>query len=286
MNSPITTTLSSKTKTVTITRGAPTIIIGERINPTGRKQVLQALQAGDFEAVRRDALAQVRAGAQILDVNAGVPGMDEVTLLPRLIKEVVSVTDVPLCIDTANPHALAAALQVYQGKALINSVNGEEASLSSVLPLAKQHGAAVIALCMDGIGIPAAPEQRLVVADKIIDRALRLGIPQEDIILDPLVMAVSADSQAGAVTLQTITAIVQEFGLNITIGASNVSFGLPDRTTLNAAFLAMAIHAGATCPITNPLESSIRSAVLAADLALGRDDYAARWIREFRARKK
>jgi 5-methyltetrahydrofolate--homocysteine methyltransferase len=285
MTTPITTTLSSKTKTVTITRGAPTIIIGERINPTGRKQVLDALQSGDFETVRRDALAQVRAGAQILDVNAGVPGMDEVTLLPRVIKEVVSVTDVPLCIDTANPAALAAALQVYQGKALINSVNGEESSLTSVLPLAKQHGAAVIALCMDDNGIPATAEQRLVVADKIIERALQMGIPQEDIIIDPLVMAVSADGQAGAVTLAAITQIVDKWGLNVTIGASNVSFGLPDRTALNAAFLAMALHSGVTCPITNPLEPALRSAVLAADLTLGHDPYAARWIRDFRSRK-
>jgi 5-methyltetrahydrofolate--homocysteine methyltransferase len=286
MNSPITTTLSSKTRTVTITRGTPTVIIGERINPTGRKQVLAALQSGDFETVRRDALAQVQAGAQILDVNAGVPGMDEIHLLPRVIKEVMSVTDVPLCIDTANPAALAAALQVYQGKALINSVNGEQSSLSSVLPLAKQHSAAVIALCMDNNGIPATAEQRLAVAAKIIDRALQVGIPLEDVIIDPLVMAVSADGQAGAVTLAAITHVVGKWGLNVAIGASNVSFGLPNRAALNAAFLAIAIHAGATCPITNPLEPALRSAVLAADLTLGRDDYATRWIRDFRARKK
>jgi len=285
MTSLITTTLSSKTKTVAITRGAPTVIIGERINPTGRQQVLKALQAGDFESVRRDALTQVQAGAQILDVNAGVPGMDEVQLLPRVIREVTAVVDVPLCIDTANPKALAAALQVYEGKALINSVNNDEASLSPVLPLAKEHGAAVIALCMDGIGIPATPDARLKVADKIIERALKMGIPEEDIIIDPLVMAIGSDSQAGTVTLMTIRKIVEEWGLNVAIGASNVSFGLPDRTALNAAFLAMAIHAGATCPITNPLEPVIRSAVLAADLALGRDDYAARWIRDFRSRK-
>ena len=285
MTSLITTTLSSKTKTVAITRGAPTVIIGERINPTGRQQVLKALQAGDFESVRRDALTQVQAGAQILDVNAGVPGMDEVQLLPRVIREVTAVVDVPLCIDTANPKALAAALQVYEGKALINSVNNDEASLSAVLPLAKEHGAAVIALCMDGIGIPATPDARLKVADKIIERALKMGIPEEDIIIDPLVMAIGSDSQAGTVTLMTIRKIVEEWGLNVAIGASNVSFGLPDRTALNAAFLAMAIHAGATCPITNPLEPVIRSAVLAADLALGRDDYAARWIRDFRSRK-
>jgi 5-methyltetrahydrofolate--homocysteine methyltransferase len=286
MNSPITTTLSSKTRTVTIRRGAPTVIIGERINPTGRKQVLQALQAGDFESVRQDALSQVGAGAQVLDVNAGVPGLDEVALLPRVLREVMSVTDVPLCIDTANPQALAAALEIYQGKTLINSVNGEEASLSAVLPLAREHGAAVIALCMDDNGIPATPDERLAVAGRIIERALRSGIPQEDIILDPLVMAVSADNQAGRITLQTIYMLVREFGANITIGASNVSFGLPERATLNAVFLAMAMQAGVTCPITNPLEATIRTAVLGADLALGRDEFAARWIKDFRARIK
>lgn len=286
MDTPITTTLTSKTRTVTIRRGLPTVIIGERINPTGRKQVLAALQAGDYKSVRQDALAQVQAGAQILDVNAGVPGLDEVALLPRVLQEVMSVVDVPLCIDTANPRALAAALEIYQGKALINSVNAEEASLSSVLPLAKEHSAAVIALCMDENGIPASPDQRVAVAGRIISRALRVGIPQEDIILDPLVMAVSADSQAGWITLQTIQMLVREFGANITIGASNVSFGLPDRAQLNAVFLAMAIQAGVTCPITNPLESSIRTSVHAADLALGRDEYAARWIKDFRARKK
>jgi len=285
-NSSITTILTSKTKKTTIRRGDPTVIIGERINPTGRKQVLQALQAGDFERVRQDALSQVKAGAQVLDINAGVPTMDEVQLLAQVMQEVMSVVDVPLCIDTANPKALEAALAVYEGKALINSVNGEEESLLSVLPLAKEHGAAVIALCMDDDGIPASPEGRVAVAGRIIDRAMQIGIPLEDIIIDPLVMAVSADSLAGRVTLETIKRIVQEFSVNITIGASNVSFGLPDRAQLNAVFLAMAIHAGVTCPITNPLETSIRTAVLGADLSLGRDAYAARWIRDYRARQK
>jgi 5-methyltetrahydrofolate--homocysteine methyltransferase len=286
MNTDLTTTLTSKSKTVTITRGAPTVIIGERINPTGRGQVLQALREGDFERIRRDAASQAKAGAQVLDVNAGVPGMDEVELLPRVMREVMSAVDVPLCIDTANPRALAAALDVYDGKALINSINGEGSSLSAILPLAKEHGAALIALCMDDDGIPASPAGRVAVAGKIIDRALGAGIPLEDIIIDPLVMAIGADSQAGWITLETIKQVVREFGVNITIGASNVSFGLPDRKDLNAVFLAMAIQAGVTCPITNPLEASIRTAVLGADLALGRDDYAARWIRDFRARKK
>ena len=193
------------------------------------------------------------AGAQVLDVNAGVPGLDEVALLPRVLQEVMSVTDVPLCIDTANPLALAAALEIYQGKALINSLNGEEASLAAVLPLAKEHGAAVIALCMDDNGIPATAAERVAVAGRIIERALRSGIPQEDIILDPLVMAVSADSQAGRITLQTIHLLVSEFSANITIGASNVSFGLPERAALNAVFLAMA------CKPVSPAPSPTRS---------------------------
>ena len=284
MKPTITTTLTLQTKEITIRRGSPTVIIGERINPTGRKAVLEALQAGNFERVRQDAHRQVQAGAQVLDVNAGVPGTDESQLLPQLIRQVMSVTDVPLSIDTANPKALEAALKAYQGKALVNSVNGEESSLAAVLPLVKEHGTALIALCMDDDGIPATPEERTAVADKIINRAAQQGIPPEDIIIDPLTMAVGSDSKAGWVTLETIKMIAGEFGVNITIGASNISFGLPNREHLNAAFIAMAIQAGVTCPITNPLSPDIRTAVLGADLALGRDDYAMRWIKDYRNR--
>ena len=282
----IETKLTHKNRCVTIRRDAPTVMIGERINPTGRKEVLAALEAGNFESVRRDALSQVEAGAAVLDINAGVPGMDEAALLETIITEVMAVTDVPLCIDTANPKALEAALKLYQGKPLVNSVNGEEKSLEAVLPLVKEFGAAVIGLCIDGNGIPASPEERVAVAEKIIGRAAQIGIPIEDIVIDPLAMAMSADHKAGCVTLETIKLIVQEFGVNITMGASNVSFGLPDRKYVNATYIAMAIQAGLTCPITNPLVTEINTAILAADMALGRDEFSMRWIKAYRKRQK
>jgi 5-methyltetrahydrofolate--homocysteine methyltransferase len=282
----LTTVVSSKTRTVEINRARPTVIIGERINPTGRKQVLKALQEGNFDMVRQDATSQVAAGALILDVNAGVPGADEPALLQQVMRTVLEVTDVPLCIDTADPEALAAALSLYEGKALVNSVNGEERALGAVLPLVKEHGAAVIALCMDDGGIPETPEQRLAVASKILNRAAALGIPPEDVVIDPLALTMGADSNAGRVALETTESIVKEFGVNITMGASNISFGLPDRKYINAAFIAMAVHAGLTCPITNPLVTEVVTAVLAADLAMGRDDYGMRWIQAYRQREK
>lgn len=286
MSKKLTTVLKTKTKTVEISRDLPTVIIGERINPTGRKIVMEALQAGNFEIVCKDALDQVAAGAAVLDINAGVPGADEPTLLREMIRTVTSAVDVPLCIDTANHDALSTALSIYEGKTLVNSTNGEEVNLSAVLPLVKDHGAAVIGLCMDGNGIPDTAEKRLAVAAKIIERATRLGIPLEDVIIDPLAMSMGSDSQAGKVVLDTIMLVTKEFGVNISMGASNVSFGMPDRKYINATFLAMAIHAGVTCPITNPLISEIATTVLAADLAMGRDEYAMRWIKAFRKREK
>lgn len=285
MTHTVTTTLSSQSQTVTIQRGLPTVIIGERINPTGRKKVLAALQQGDFDTVRQDAIDQVAAGAAVLDVNAGVHGADEAALLAQVMQAVMDVVDVPLCIDTADPEALEAALSLYGGKALINSVNGEERSLNNVLPLAKEHGAAVIALCMDDGGIPESAEARLKVAGKIIARAAQQGIPLEDVIIDPLALTMGADSNAGRIALDTIAMVVREFGSNVTMGASNISFGMPDRKYINATFIAMAIHAGLTCPITNPLEEIVRTVVLAADLAMGRDEYGMNWIRAFRARQ-
>lgn len=279
------TVLSSQTKTVRISRELPVVIIGERINPTGRKKVLAALQQGDFDSVRQDAVDQVAAGAAVLDVNAGVPGVDEAELLTKVVDAVMEVTDVPLCFDTADPEALAAALARYGGKALINSANGEERSLNAVLPLAKEFGAAVIGLCMDDDGIPESAEARLKVAGKIIERAAQLGIPQEDVVIDPLALTMGADSNAGRIALDTIELVVKEFGNNVTMGASNISFGMPDRKYINSTFIAMAIHAGLTCPITNPLEEVVRTAVLAADLTMGRDDYGMNWIKAFRARQ-
>jgi len=281
----LTTTISSATKTIEINRSKPTVIIGERINPTGRKLVLAALQAGNFDQVRQDALDQVAADAAALDVNAGVPDADEPALLEQVMRAVLEVTDVPLCIDTANPQALARALSIYEGKALVNSVNGEEKSLSAMLPLVKEHSAAVIALCMDDNGIPGTPEGRLAVAGKIIERAGQMGIPVEDVVIDPLALTMGADSNAGRIALETIKLVVAEFGSNITMGASNISFGLPDRKYINSTFMAMAIHAGLTCPITNPLVMEVNTAVLAADLAMGRDEYAMRWIQAYRTRQ-
>jgi 5-methyltetrahydrofolate--homocysteine methyltransferase len=282
----LTTVVSSATRTVEISREGPTVVIGERINPTGRKVVLQALKEGNFDIVRTDAVGQVAAGAAILDVNAGVPGADEPALLKQVMQTVMEVTDVPLCIDTANPAALAAALASYKGKALVNSVNGEERSLSTVLPLVKEYNAAVIGLCMDDDGIPATPGKRLAVASKIIERAGKLGIVPENVIIDPLALTMGADSKAGWVALRTIELVVKEFGVNVSMGASNISFGMPDRKYINSTFIAMAIQAGMTCPITNPLVTEVATAILAADLCMGRDDYGMRWIQAYRKRPK
>ena len=280
------TVVTSKTKEVLISRDRPCVIIGERINPTGRKKLAAALQEGNFDIVRRDAVAQVEAGAKILDVNVGVPGADEPALLVQAIQAVREVTGVPLCIDTADAEALEAGLKVYDGKALINSVNGEEARLKSVLPLVKEYGAAVIGLCMDDDGIPPTAEARFAVARKIIERAGKLGIPAEDVVIDPLVLTLGADHRAGKITLDAIEMIVAEFGVNITMGASNISFGMPDRNAINAAFIVMAIHAGLTCPIVNPLHEEVATAILAADLSMGRDEWGSRWIKAYRQRQK
>jgi 5-methyltetrahydrofolate--homocysteine methyltransferase len=286
MTENLTTQVSSKAQTVEINRANPTVIIGERINPTGRKLMLKALQEGNFDMVRKDAEKQVEAGAKILDVNAGVPGADEPALLKQVMATVMEVTDVPLCIDTADPEALESALKNYEGKALVNSVNGEERSLESVLPLVKEYGAAVIGLCMDDDGIPATADDRLKVAANIIERAGKLGIPAQDIAIDPLALTMGSDHTAGLIAMQTIGKVIIEFGVNITMGASNISFGLPDRKYINATFIAMAIHAGLTCPITNPLEPEVSIAIKAADLSMGRDEYGMAWIQAFRERQK
>jgi 5-methyltetrahydrofolate--homocysteine methyltransferase len=286
MTDVMTTIIGSASKQVSISRELPTAIIGERINPTGRKKLQEELKAGNFDTVKADAIAQVEAGAVILDVNAGVPGADEPALLVQMIAVLTELTDVPLCIDTANDEALEAALKVYSGKALVNSVNGEEEKLETVLPLIKQYDAAVIGLTMDDEGIPKTLEKRIDIAGKIIDRATGLGIAAEDIVIDPLAMSVGADDQAGKMALDAVEAIVQKFGVNITMGCSNISFGMPDRELLNGAFLAMAIRCGLTCPITNPLLDEVVISISAADLAMGRDEYAMNWIEGFRKRQE
>jgi len=274
------TIVKSETKTVTIDTDGPFVIIGEKINPTGRKKLAAQLSERNFDYIRGLVKRQLEAGADILDVNVGMPGVDEVELLPEVCKVVMHVTDVPLCIDTANKEALAAALAVVPGKPLVNSVNGEEASLEAILPVVKEYGAAVIGLTMDDDGIPTDPDVRLSIAEKILERAAKLGIPPEDVVIDPLVLTVGADSQAGLTTLKTIEKLREAFGVNVNLGASNVSFGLPERHTINQVFLGLAIAAGATCAITDPMKLSLT--IRAVDLLRGRDNYGARYMKHYR----
>jgi 5-methyltetrahydrofolate--homocysteine methyltransferase len=278
------TILHSEKKIVTIETDGPFIIIGEKINPTGRKKLAAAITEGNYDYVRDLACRQVETGADILDINVGVPGIDEVTVLPQVAQIVSSLVDVPLCIDSANRNALIEVLKVLPGKPLVNSVNGEEASLSAILPVIKEYKAAVIGLTMDENGISNDPEVRLSIATKILERATRLGIPAEDVIIDPLVLTIGADQEAALVTLTTIKLVRREFGVNINIGASNVSFGLPDRHSVNQAFLAIAMSAGASCAITDP--EKLSPTIKAADLLLGRDEYATSFITNFRQRQK
>ena len=277
------TIVKSETKEVKISIDNPFVVIGEKINPTGRKKLAAALKEGNFEYVKEIALKQVAAGADILDVNVGVPGVDEVELLPKVAMLVAETVDIPLCLDSANRDALAAALAVLPGRPLVNSVNGEEASLEALLPVIKEFGVPVIGLVMHDEGIPNDADTRVSVAGKIIERAAKLGIPTEDIVVDPLVLTVGADSEAGVVTLETIRRIREEFGVNINLGASNVSFGLPDRHTINQAFLALAMGAGATCAITDPMK--LTSVIRASDLLLGKDYFGSRYIGYYREHK-
>jgi len=278
------TTVSSATKEVTIGGNRPTVLIGERINPTGRTKLSAALRAGDMELVRQEAIAQVHAGADILDINVGASEVDETALLPQVVRAVMEVVDVPLSLDSDDPKALEAALKIYKGKPIINSVTGQESSLNAVLPLAKEYGAAVVALTMDDEGIPMDSERRVTIARKIVGRAEALGIPREDIIVDCLVLTIATDSNGGMVTLEAISKVKAELGVNQTLGASNVSYGLPERDVLNSAFLALAITAGVTCPTVNV--TRVRQAVLSIDLILGRDRYAQRYIKAYRQRQK
>ncbi len=274
------TLLKSASGEVLISTDGPIVMIGERINPTGRKKLAAALQAGDFEYVKQQALQQVAFGAHVLDVNVAVPGLDEKSLLPAVVKFLAGEVSVPFCLDSNNPEALAAALAVAPGKPLVNSVSGEEAKLRDILPVVKDRGAAVIGLTMDNAGIPPTAEARLAIAGKIIERATKVGIAVEDVVIDPLVLSVGADQKAAAVTLQTIALVRREFGVNINLGASNVSFGLPDRQTVNQAFLALSFGAGATCVITDA--EKLGGIILASDLLLGRDAYGRRYLTHVR----
>lgn len=276
------TVVSSATKEVVLGFERPFVIIGERINPTGRKVLATEMAAGDYSRVEADALAQVAAGAHMLDVNAGIPLADEPRILAEVVQLVQSLTDVPLSIDSSIVAALESGLSVYQGKALVNSVTGEEERLETVLPLVKRHGAAVVAISNDETGISEDPDVRFAVAKKIVERAADHGIPASDVVVDPLVMPIGAINAAGKQVLQIIRRLRTELKVNTTCGASNISFGLPNRNGLNAGFLTMAIGAGMTSAITSPLHAEVIQAVMAADVMAGNDPECRRWIRRFR----
>ena len=276
------TVVSSATKELVIGFDRPFVIIGERINPTGRKIMAEDMKNGDYSRVESDAIAQVQAGAHMLDVNAGIPLADEPRILAEAIQLVQSLTDVPLAIDSSIIDALEAGLAVYQGKPLVNSVTGEDESLDRVLPLVKKHGAAVVAISNDETGISEDIDVRYNVAKKIVERAADYGIPREDVVVDPLVMPIGAINTAGREVLKLIHRLRTELKVNTTCGASNIIFGLPNRNGFNGAFISMAIQAGMTSAITNPLHAEVVAASLGADVMLGKDPDCSRWIRKFR----
>jgi len=277
------TVLSSPNKTVTIGHDQPFCIIGERINPTGRKKFQEQLRAGDLTAIEKDVIAQVAGGANVLDVNMGVPLTDEPALLSKAITLIQTLTDTPICIDSSIIEALQAGLEAYQGKALVNSVTGEDERMELILPLIKKHGAAIIALPNDETGIPATAAERMVITEKIVSTVEKHGIPLDDLIIDPLAMTVGADPEAVKITLETIYLIREKWGLNMTLGASNISFGLPYRHALNAAFLPAAMSHGLTCAVMDARTPLIVESVRAADLLLGLDPWGSNWITRFRA---
>ena len=276
------TLVSSKNQQVHIGFDKPFCIIGERINPTGRKSLAEEMKIGDYHRVKADALAQVQAGAHMLDINAGIPLADEPRILAECIQLVQSITDVPLSIDSSIVAALEAGLSVYEGKPLVNSVTGEEERLESVLPLVKKFGAAVVAISNDETGISDNPDVRFSVAKKIVERAEDHGIPRSDVLVDPLVMPIGAMNTAGKQVVSIVKRLKEELRVNTTCGASNVSFGLPNRNGLNAAFLAMTVGAGMTSAITNPMHSEVMQAILGADVMMGHDPDCRRWIQRYR----
>lgn len=278
------TILRGKTKEVIIGIDKPFVMIGEKINPTGRKKLAAALMEGNLDYVGELVKNQIAWGADMLDINVGVPGSDEIGMMKKVVEFVTGLVDVPVCIDSSNPEVLAAGLAAAPGKPLINSVSGETKKLETILPLAKERGAALIGLTMDDNGIPKTAEERLAVAEKILEAAAKLGIPAEDILIDPLVLTVGSDSLASLVTLQTVDLVRRSFGVNVNLGASNVSYGLPERPVINAAFLTLGIQTGATCSITDPMK--LGQTVKATDLLLGRDASSMRYLKYFRAAEK
>ena len=277
------TVLSSATREVVIGFDRPFVIIGERINPTGRKLLAEEMAAGDYSRVKSDALAQVEAGAHMLDVNAGIPLADEPKIMAEVVEMVQSLTDVPLSIDSSVVAALESGLAAYKGKPLVNSVTGESERMEAVLPLIKKYGAAVIGISNDEAGISQDPDVRFEVAKKIVERAADHGIPAADVVIDPLIMPIGAVEAAGGTACRLIRRLKEELEVNTTGGASNVSFGMPNRNGLNAAFISMAIGAGLTSAITNPLHAEITTAIMGADVMMGHDPHCMNWINKFRA---
>jgi 5-methyltetrahydrofolate--homocysteine methyltransferase len=278
------TRITGSSEEVIIGYTRPTVMVGERINPSGKKKLSASLQEGSLDLACQEATSQVQAGAHALDVNVAALGVDELTMLPKAVMAVQALVGVPLCVDSTNPAALEAALKVYKGKALVNSVQGEDESLNTVLPIIKRYGAAVVGLTMDEKGIPADADRRVAIARKIVERAEKMGIKREDIVIDCLARTLAAESQSGTAVLEAITRVRLELGVNQTIGASNVSFYMPDRHLLTGTFLAMALAAGLTCPIVDVAGS--KPHILAADLVLGRDNHALKYIRAFRQMQK
>ncbi len=276
------TKVSTPTKEVIISYDRPTVIIGERINPTGKKKLQEALKAGDLAIVKKEAIEQVAAGATILDCNVNAPGVNDVKLLPEAIKLIQDTVDVPLCIDSPNADALEAGLKVYKGKPLVNSISGEKARLERVLPLIKHYGAAVIGLAQDDAGIPKSTERRVDITKRIVEACEKAGVPREDLVIDVMTYSIGAEPKAAKDVLNALRQIRLEIGLNMTMGASNISFGMPDRQILNNAWMAMVIEAGGTALIADA--AKVMPAVLSADLVLGRDRFARRYLEGYRKR--
>ncbi len=272
------TVLSSAKKTVVISPDDPFVVIGERINPTNRKKLAEELRNLSYTRTKADAVAQVEAGAQMIDVNCGVPGADEPAILKGAVEVLQETVDVPLCLDSSRIDALEAALPVYRGKALVNSVTGEDKTLDRLLPLIKKYNAAVIGITHDEAGISKDPKVRLAVAKKIVKRAGEYGIPPEDVIIDTICMPVGADSTLGRVALDTVRLVREELGVNISLGAGNVGFGMPERPALTASLMQLGMPLGLTASIANPLEPEISRSILAADLMLGKDKFGMKWM--------
>lgn len=280
------TIVTSKNRKVEFGKGLPTAVIGERINPTGKKKLAEDLSQGKFDVLVQEALSQKEAGADILDVNVAVSGVDETTILPKAVLKVLDVSGLPVCIDSSNPEALKKALQVYPYKTLVNSVTGQEKSLKTVLPLVKKFGASVVGLTMDDNGIPKTADKRFDVAKRIIEVAESYGIPREDIVIDCLCLAQAAETNSAVVTLKTLTRVSRELGVATVLGVSNISFGMPDRKIINLSFLAQAISQGLNAAIVDPTIEGVVETILASDFLAGRDLYGRRYLKYYREKRK